>query len=53
MSSCVLKLFNNLFIQKDRSPLRLAIEKGIEIINILVTHGANVNVDTEDWVRNL
>ena len=46
----VMEVFNNLFIQKGRSPLHVAIEKSqIEIVKILVTHGASVNRDTEHW----
>ena len=39
-------------LQNGRSPLHAAVEKGqTDIINILITHGANV--DTQDSVRNL
>ena len=39
-------------LQYDRCPLHLAAEKGhTDIVNILITHGANV--DTKDRVRNL
>ena len=45
-------LFNDLFTQKSRSPLHIAVESGhTDIINMLITHGANV--DKEDMVRNL
>ena len=38
--------------QYGSSPLHVAAEKGhTDVVNILVTHGANV--DTLDWVSNL
>ena len=39
-------------LQDGSHPLHAAVEKGhIDVIDILVTHGANV--DTKDFVRNL
>ena len=45
-----MKLFYSL--QYGKSPLYVAADKGhTDVIDILVTHGANV--DTKNWVRNL
>ena len=39
-------------LQYGKSPLYVAAENGhMDILNILITHGANV--DTVAWVRNL
>ena len=41
-------------LQGNRTPLDVAIENvHTTIVTILITHGANVDTERKDWVRNL
>ena len=45
-------IFNALSLQKGKTPLHVAAEKGsIEVVNSLIKCGASVNI--KDWVRSV
>ena len=45
-------IFDDLSLQKGKTPLHAAAEKGsIEVVNNLIKCGASVN--TKDWVRSV